>query len=369
MMDGDSAPPAYEENTAAAKYNWKIRNARNRSDFEVHRKPEVDDYRKHLECMKDTVLGYSHSVGSPTSPVDQSQHVAVEYSQAFGDVGHLICEYQACLEKIKPLQEEDVLFLLLSRYARSTGSGVYLEIRKSSDLQVYDSELAEPHHTAGMQENLAFGSGVVNALVSMDTDAPLSINSQEENFLYEPIPQTPSLDTAECTVTINFPDMLLVNEAVPYLPPAYPTTQQQQDQQIDQDIDMRISDWGLLPKQLQPPSFRVHRCHHEGMELGGEGDESELPEGFPEAVKQICQVPDNIYHVGFYIDNRSHRSLPATEGGMQAFECHILSGDTRIYITVQRQGDRLEYNCFRDEEVWATCHDGHEECQGCVQET
>jgi len=83
-------------------------------------------------------------IGSPASPVDESSSILVEYSQAFSDVGHLICEYQACLENIKPLREEDVLFLLLSLYARSTGAGVYLEIRKSTDLQVYDSDLAEP---------------------------------------------------------------------------------------------------------------------------------------------------------------------------------------------------------------------------------
>ena len=36
---------------------------------------------------------------------------------------------------------------------------------------------------------------------------------------------------------------------------------------------------------------------------------------------------------------------------MQAFECHILSCDTWVYITVERRGNKLEYNCFRDEEV------------------
>jgi hypothetical protein len=69
----------------------------------------------------------------------------VEYSQAFTDVAHLICEYKACLLKIQPLDEKDVLYLLLSQYAQNTGSGVYLEIRRPGDVQVYDSELAEPH--------------------------------------------------------------------------------------------------------------------------------------------------------------------------------------------------------------------------------
>lgn len=70
--------------------------------------------------------------------------VDVQYSQAFGDIEKLICEYHACLNKIKPLHEEHVLFLLLSRFAQSTGVGVYLEIKRPDDIQVYDSELSEP---------------------------------------------------------------------------------------------------------------------------------------------------------------------------------------------------------------------------------
>jgi hypothetical protein len=69
----------------------------------------------------------------------------VEYSQAFDDVAHLMCEYQACLQKIKPLLEEDVLFLLLSQYAQKTRTRVYMEIRRPSDIQVFDSELPEPY--------------------------------------------------------------------------------------------------------------------------------------------------------------------------------------------------------------------------------
>lgn len=69
-------------------------------------------------------------------------------------MGHLICEYQACLEKIQPLQEEDVLFLLLSRYARSTGFGVYVEVSKSTDVQVYDSNLTEPPVSLSYYEKL-----------------------------------------------------------------------------------------------------------------------------------------------------------------------------------------------------------------------
>jgi hypothetical protein len=51
---------------------------------------------------------------SPLDTTNQNLSHAVEYSQAFGDLAGLLCEYQAALCKVKPLQEEDVLFLLLS---------------------------------------------------------------------------------------------------------------------------------------------------------------------------------------------------------------------------------------------------------------
>jgi hypothetical protein len=34
-----------------------------------------------------------------------------------------------------------------------------------------------------------------------------------------------------------------------------------------------------------------------------------------------------------------------------AFECHIIPTDIHIYITVEREGDLLAYNCYRDKEV------------------
>jgi hypothetical protein len=77
--------------------------------------------------------------------------IAVEYSQAFNDVAHLIAKHQACLVKIKPFHEKDILFLLLSRYAKLAGTGVYLEMRRSSDVQVYASEIPEPHVSLGSQ--------------------------------------------------------------------------------------------------------------------------------------------------------------------------------------------------------------------------
>jgi hypothetical protein len=62
--------------------------------------------------------------------------------------------------------------------------------------------------------------------------------------------------------------------------------------------------------------------------------------------------------------------MPCYEGGVQAFECYILPSETRVYITVEREGAILVYDCYRDEEVsfsrpsWSSTHSlgrcGHE---------
>jgi hypothetical protein len=71
IMDEDhtlhSAPPTYKETTAPTEYKWRIRNAKYRSDFAVHRKLDVDDYRMHLEYIKDSFLGYTHICAKPSN--------------------------------------------------------------------------------------------------------------------------------------------------------------------------------------------------------------------------------------------------------------------------------------------------------------
>lgn len=122
------------------------------------------------------------------------------------------------------------------------------------------------------------------------------VPSQDGIYPYELIPQTPPHNTAECTVTVNFPDMQLVGDGAPNRPPAYPATPQQQYQQREYENHMATIDWGPELSKLQAPPFRVHRCHHEGMERGGEGSRFELPDGFPEAVRQMCLVPESVSH-------------------------------------------------------------------------
>lgn len=46
--------------------------------------------------------------------------------------------------EVRPLGEDDLLFLLLSRYAEQSGSIVYAEIQRSHHMQIFDSTIAEP---------------------------------------------------------------------------------------------------------------------------------------------------------------------------------------------------------------------------------
>lgn len=45
---------------------------------------------------------------------------------------------------MRPLQEEDLLFLLLRRFADTSEADVYAEIRRPHDVQIYDSTIQEP---------------------------------------------------------------------------------------------------------------------------------------------------------------------------------------------------------------------------------
>jgi hypothetical protein len=62
----------------------------------------------------------------------------------FCSITNFLKEYQNCIDQISPLREEDLLFLLLRRFAESSNATVYAEFRRSEDLQVYDSTLHEP---------------------------------------------------------------------------------------------------------------------------------------------------------------------------------------------------------------------------------
>src|SRR4051812_23218903 len=60
------------------------------------------------------------------------------------NIKQLICEYQNVLHTVKPLNEEDILFLLLSRYSRLSGACVYVEIKRPGEVQIFDLAIVEP---------------------------------------------------------------------------------------------------------------------------------------------------------------------------------------------------------------------------------
>ena len=62
----------------------------------------------------------------------------------FCHLNELLNKVQDCISEMSPLQEEDLLFLLLRRFADSSNATVYAEIRRLDDIQVYDSTIKEP---------------------------------------------------------------------------------------------------------------------------------------------------------------------------------------------------------------------------------
>jgi hypothetical protein len=57
------------------------------------------------------------------------------------------------------------------------------------------------------------------------------------------------------------------------------------------------------------------------------------------------------YRASYYIDDNAKVSFPRKEKGIQAFQCRLLPAGVDIFITIERQGGTLVYDCFRDEEV------------------
>jgi hypothetical protein len=101
------------------------------------------------------------------------------------------------------------------------------------------------------------------------------------------------------SITVNFPEMFAeLRPCNPSLsicvaePPVYQLYQHQQ-----QDSRASPVDWVEIPEKLQPPEFRVHRCHHRGVERSGEGAAFELPFGFPEIVHHLDSTPQNVCNV------------------------------------------------------------------------
>jgi hypothetical protein len=135
---------------------------------------------------------------------------------------------------------------------------------------------------------LTYGAGVWNTHVA--TSPHQGIEAANLGNLPEQKGSTgsSSSDDAECTVTLNFPDMLLVENTVSYSSslPSYASTlldQRQCTEENRQDVE-------------EPQAFevRVQRCHHDGIESGTGSDQSQLPAGFSDAVQRMDCSPRTV---------------------------------------------------------------------------
>ncbi|EUC27548.1 hypothetical protein COCCADRAFT_30994 [Bipolaris zeicola 26-R-13] len=344
----EPAPPPYPGEGPSQNRQWRVRNAKYRSNFTTQGEPSQIDFREHLECLRDSLNGYTLGVGCPT---DNSHVIEVQHSQAFAHVERFIEEYQSFVQQIRPLSEEDILFLILSRYATSSGASVYTEIRHDDDVNVFDSKVTEPLHTDSAEGYLVHGSGVVHSELALRAaeEAPVSLKTPPQGLLlHDQASITRTCYGAEFggSVTLNFPAIRANDE--PYKdtmgssssPPVFENSHPTNVSHID---------WAQIPEKLQPPMFRVHRCHHRGIARFDE--EIELPFGFPEVVQHFHDTPSTVYHTGCCVNINAMQSCPRGQEGLASFECYILSSDVRIYITVERDGDSLFYNCYRDKEV------------------
>jgi hypothetical protein len=143
---------------------------------------------------------------------------------------------------------------------------------------------------SSIQEYMACAPGMITA----EFHEP-SFEGNLTEVPYIPVPQTPSAAKFDCSVTINFPKMLMVAPAatsastvITDCPPAYTDTQTRNGQVLP------VNEWGLLPAKLQLPAFRVHRCHHRGVERRGEQEDFELPFGFPEVIQHVQSIPSHV---------------------------------------------------------------------------
>ena len=133
-------------------------------------------------------------------------------------------------------------------------------------------------YTLPMQEHIASASGVVTAEFHQPFESA-------EKVSYHPLPQTPSAVEFDCSITMNFPAMLMLADRSEE-PPSYTRSSSENKGAVS------LEEWSSLPSKSRPPIFSVHRCHHRGMERSEQA--SELPLGFREAIQRVCNLPPNI---------------------------------------------------------------------------
>jgi hypothetical protein len=149
-----------------------------------------------------------------------------------------------------------------------------------------------------MQESRALESSVGRDLSILQADVAfhyprLAKEEHSEDVVsdaaYSLTPQSPFESNTACSIAMNFPSSVCTDlrEEITSLPSEDPPDYLHSSEWTEIRPD---HDWAELPLKLQPPSFRVHRCHHIGVERGGEDDAFELPLGFPELMQHMNEA-------------------------------------------------------------------------------
>ncbi|KAH8714090.1 hypothetical protein GQ44DRAFT_776090 [Phaeosphaeriaceae sp. PMI808] len=149
-------------------YQWKIKSAKCRSTFVKKGQPSVWDFKEHLEYIKDPQFRNYLGSGFVPPELEGPQIVDAQYTQIFGNITNFLTEYQTYSSTMHPLSGENLLFLLLHRFAETSGATVYTKIRRSEDVQVYDSIIAAPSEAVSLETYLSHDLGVVHAELTLD---------------------------------------------------------------------------------------------------------------------------------------------------------------------------------------------------------
>jgi hypothetical protein len=139
-------------------------------------------------------------------------------------------------------------------------------------------------HTAALLEQMTYGSpGVSNTYIASDMHedqkSSTAVNMAEQQGSI----WTSSNDAAEVTITLNFPDMLVVEDTVSSnngLPP-YTSALQGHREFQERIVGGREAE---VPQTFQ---VEVYRCHHKGIEFQNESNVSQLPVGFSDAIQRM----------------------------------------------------------------------------------
>jgi hypothetical protein len=142
-----------------------------------------------------------------------------------------------------------------------------------------------------LESSLSHDTSVVHADLSMECSQHQE-GEVSEYTTYTPLPQIPDEPDTDCAVTVNFPATFAidVSHSLDYRPEG---SLEHCNQSEWTNVPLE-HDWAQLPVELQPPSFCVHRCHHVGVERGGEDRAFELPLGFPEVVQYVDEVSEHV---------------------------------------------------------------------------